>query len=297
MENDTASAYFLWLRQLADRKIFGARDRLGTLNFIDMAARHRAVEAIVRGEPVSLARPMDDKSSCIVDASVTEVTGSHERRFGLDNVHLECHGRSQTHVDAISHVSFDGTWYSGWAVDEIGKPSVADWSGGVFTRAMHVDVSLVRGTDWADAQEPVGGSDIEAALSATGTSFQPGDALLLDMGRDRYEETGGELLSQLNASESFMQPGVGASGAEWIADNRVSVLCWDFFDAVHPSVPRFSVHPLIWAIGLVIVDNCTFARLRAMTTDTHGAVAGALALGPLAIPGGTGSSINPLVLL
>jgi kynurenine formamidase len=296
VDNDSTSSHFLWLRQLASQQPFGPRDRLGTLNLIDQEARRRAVKAVVRGDPVSLARAMDDEVSCIVDASITEIMGAHERRFGLDHVHLECHGRSQTHVDALSHVSFDGTWYSGWAVDQLDTPSVADWSGGAFTRAVHVNVNLVRGTEWAAAQDPVEGSDIDAALSAMGISFQAGDALLLDMGRDRFEESGGELISQLQATDDFMQPGVGATGAEWIADNRVSVLCWDFFDAVHPSVPRFSVHPLIWAIGLVIVDNCTFARLRAVA-ETHGSVEGALVLGPLPIPGGTGSIINPLVLL
>ena len=38
---------------------------------------------------------------------------------------------------------------------------------------------------------PVGGDDIDAALSAAKTTFEPGDALLLYMGRNRWEAAGG----------------------------------------------------------------------------------------------------------
>ena len=297
MSDSGSSKYQGWVRELSTRNEFGRHDRLGTLHHIDAAARLRAAAAVTEGRPVSLVRALDDEPSCEVQMSITDVLGDYDRRFGVDEVRLECHGLFQTHMDALTHVSFDGTWYSGWPIGEANGPSIADWSHGIFTGAVHADIGAARGTAWAEANEPVEGADIDAALAAAGTSFRPGDALLLDMGRDRYEASGGELVSQFRADRHHMQPGVGVSGAEWIVDNRVSVLAWDFYDAVHPNVPRFCVHPLIWAIGLVIVDNCTFDRLRSAVGTMSGAPRGALVLGPLPIPGGTGSSVNPLVVL
>src|SRR5439155_12434047 len=50
--------YRAWLQGLHADYRFGEHDRLGTANYIDFAARRRAVEAVVDGTPISLARPL-----------------------------------------------------------------------------------------------------------------------------------------------------------------------------------------------------------------------------------------------
>jgi hypothetical protein len=56
-----------------------------------------------------------------------------------------------------------------------------------------------------------------------------------------------------------------------------------------------SAHLLIWAIGLLILDNCDFSTLRgALGGGTQ--IAGALVLAPLPIPGANGVNTNPLIL-
>ena len=79
------------------------------------------------------------------------------------------------------------------------------------------------------------------------------------MGRDRYEEHGNAFDG---LREGHVMPGVGRTAAEWIADNHVSMLCWDFLDSNHPSQPFVCVHRLIWAIGLLLVDNCELGVRR-----------------------------------
>jgi hypothetical protein len=113
--------------------------------------------------------------------------------------------------------------------------------------------------------------------------------LLLDMGRDRFEAAG-------NAYGGSRRPGLGQDGARWIADHGVSVLCWDFLDANHPDEPRITGHGLNWAIGLVLVDNCSFAGLGEAARST-GRGEGALVFGVLPMPGATGCNVNPVVLL
>ena len=48
----------------------------------------------------------------------------------------------------------------------------------------------VGGTDWAGGDVPVNGDDLDAAIAVAGVTFEPGDALLLRMGRDAYEAAG-----------------------------------------------------------------------------------------------------------
>jgi kynurenine formamidase len=213
--------------------------------------------------------------------------------MGGDRVVIECHGRDNTHLDALNHIGVDGTWYGEWSVDDRDAPSVLDLAHhGLVTRGVVVDVPAVRGAEWADARQPVTADDIERALSSSGTAFERGDALLLYMGRDRFEAAGNVLTGQRDPT---VVPGVGRSAAEWIADNGVSILCWDFLDSNHPDEPFVCVHLLLWAIGLVLVDNCELSAAASWSRDA-GRSTGALVVSPLAIPGGTGSLVHPLLL-
>ena len=287
-----------WLTEQAAKLRFGARDRLGTANYIDDLARVRAAESIASGEPVSLARPMrpspsprgDDKPGFSVEVFYTDGPIG----MGSDHVELDCHGRANTHLDALNHISIGGHWYAGWAVDDVDGPSVEHLAEhGLFTRGVFVDVPKVRATPWVDADAPVEASDIEQSLAAAGITFASGDALLLYMGRDKYEDAGNAFDG---LREGHVMPGVGHSAAEWIADNHVSMLCWDFLDSNHPSQPFVCVHRLIWAIGLLLVDNCELGG-ASRAAAANGTAVGGLVVAPLAIPGGTGCSVRPLWIL
>ena len=73
-------------------------------------------------------------------------------------------------------------------------------------------------------------------------------------------------------------------------------MCWDFFDAVHPDEPQLSVHRLIWAVGLLLVDNAELSAAAAALADT-GRRIGALTVSPIGVPGGTGSGVTPLLVI
>jgi kynurenine formamidase len=284
-ERTADETYRTWLDSLAAERV-GAR--LGTAALIDDAARARAARAIRDGGPVSLARPLTRPG---YEIDVHFVDGPVA--MGGDRVTLECHGRENTHLDALNHIGLGGTWHGGWPVDAPDGPSVVDLAEhGLVTRGVVVDVPDVRGADWADAQEPVSAVDIEDALARSGTTFASGDALLLYMGRDRFEAAGNVLTGQRDPT---IVPGVGRSAAEWIADNGVSILCWDFLDSNHPGEPFVSVHLLLWAIGLVLVDNCELGAAARWSRDA-GRSTGALVVAPPAIPGATGSIVHPLLI-
>jgi kynurenine formamidase len=299
--------YDRWLTGLVAGSRFGPGDRLGTANHIDAAARLRAAAAIVTGDCVPLARPIvegagDEAGASIsVDCSLVQLPDFNGRPWGSggmpldaagDVTHVSAHGRTNTHLDALNHMGRGGRWYSGFAVDDPDGHSLVPLADhGLFTRGVLVDVPAVRGTDWVDSEQPVTGEDLDAALAATGTVFEPGDALLLYMGRDRYEAAGREM--QIGGRQPT--PGAGAGVARWIVEHRASMLCWDFLDAMWPEQPDFPVHLLIWAIGLLLVDNAHLGGAAEQVRRT-GRATGAFVVTPPAIPRATGALVQPLFL-
>ena len=281
--------YDEYLANLIAENRFGAGDRLGTANLIDASARLRAVGAVHTGECLSLARPLvDEDLGADVHAFVLEVSvGEGPIGFTMDRVELSCHGMSNTHLDALNHMAIDGMFYGSREMGDPQLSSIAELAAhGLVTRGVVVDVPSIRGQEWVTPEDPVTGDDIDRALGST--TFERGDALLLYMGRDRFEAAG--------SPTGALRPGVGRSGAEWMADNGVSIVCWDFIDVIDGPQPGLYVHRLIRAIGLLLVDNCDLAGAAGLARD-RGVQTGALVVSPIAIPGGTGCHVTPLLML
>jgi kynurenine formamidase len=299
--------HMVWLESVAAEKRFGARDKLGTANYIDAAARRRAVEAMKTGTSFSLARPLEAGNDenyyhgyFKSEAIITPYDGLPHRppfsggpvAVATDVAHIAAHGQHQTHLDALNHIGRHGKWYNGWAIDDPAGPDLTSLTDhGLFTRGVLADIPAVRGTDWVDAARPVTGEDIDAALAAAGVTFQPGDALLLYMGRDKYEAAG----YAMDQSTGEPMPGAGSGAARWLVEHQASMICWDFIDAVAKGEPSFPVHMLIWATGLAVLDNTNYARVID-SVRRSGVITGALVVAPPPIPGATGSLVDPLFI-
>jgi kynurenine formamidase len=291
--------YNEWAQGLAAQRAYGGGDRLGSLNLLDGAARMRARSAIRSGETVSLCRPIRNGNSARNDGepafSIQIHTSEREGGSSLasEHVELDCHGSVNTHIDALNHLGYFGHWYNGLPLADRtdSQPSVVDFAQlGIFARAIHADIPAVRGVPWITPEQPVTGDDIDQALSMAGVTFSTGDALLLDSGRDRYEQVHGDW------GLSAFKGGPGSSAGEWLADNRVSLLLWDMMDAVNATGVRGAIHKLHWAIGMVLVDNCDFSSARVRMTELEQHSAG-LTVAPLPYPNGTGCNVNPLLIL
>jgi hypothetical protein len=293
--------YGAWTQSLAASRPYGPGDRLGSLNLLTPEARGRGKSAIRSGDTVSLSRPLNAGPTARHDGhSAFDVELYTELRdrdggFGLASEHLDldCHGPVNTHIDALNHLGYHGHWYNGAPLGERNDDdtSITDFADlGIFARALHVDIPALRRTGWVAPQDPVTGDEIERAFAGSGVTFQTGDALLIDSGRDRFEAEHGPW------SEATLKGGVGSTAAEWLADNRVSLLLWDMMDAMDDTHVRGSIHQLHWAIGMVLVDNCDFGRARTILAERRQFEA-ALAISPLPIPQGTGCNVNPLLIL
>jgi kynurenine formamidase len=294
-----------WVRQLANEHLADGHsaDCQGTLRYITPQARLRGVAAVRRGRTESLSRPLQAGASVRADESrptFTLQTFARSSRpghtTGSDRVELDCHGMANTHLDGLAHVGLEGSWHGG---QESTAPGTGPGEGlligaatGIATRAVCLDITAHRGTAWVSG-EAVGAADLDAAVRAGGMEPEPGDAVLLYMGRDAYEASG-HAYGPIGKHPDG-RPGLGSSGAQWMAARKISVLCWDFLDAHGPGLDLLPAHAVTWAVGLVLIDNCQLGpAVRALAEA--GSPAGLLMVGPLRMHGATGSVVNPVML-
>jgi kynurenine formamidase len=296
-EPDEAASLDAWIERL--RRLRTEAPPGGTLDYVDAACRRRAAAAVRRGECVNLARILDPSADPA--SPRLRLTTSFEARdrltVGFDTVEVSQHGVQHTHLDAWSHYGVDKGFFRETPVGRAEDASVECFAArGVVTRAVLLDLTAVRGTEWIDAEHPATAADLDAALAAAGGVLTPGDAALIYMGRDRFERAGNAYRTvPESVAAGEPRPGLGASAAAWIAERKVSVVCWDFLDAVHETEPRSPAHLLIWAIGLGLVDNCELglARDALRSADAHD---GMLVVAPLRLRGATASLVSPLLV-
>jgi hypothetical protein len=299
-----AGQFNMWVQELHGSRRHGVGDELGSLNYLDAAARARGRDAIRTGDSVSLATELqpgptvrqDGESAFHLEVYSTSAASGFEMPAGFgiqsDRLELDCHGLVNTHIDALNHMGFFGTWFDGSSNAQITRSgSVLGLARfGIFTRAVYADIGAVRRQGFAGPDRPITGEDIDAALELSGVTFEPGDALLLDCGRDLFEAAFGPW------AEASPRPGAGPGVARWLERHNPSLLCWDMLEGDNEQNIIGPVHHLNWAIGLILVDNCNFSTARGVLAQRNARTCG-LAISPLPIEGATGNNVNPMLLL
>ncbi|MGW2824336.1 cyclase family protein [Streptomyces sp. NPDC001443] len=315
-----------WEREIADahaaaRHVDGVQCR-GSVALIDEAARLRGVAQVRLGRAVSLEREVETRPHQLAAGSVKaeaekrdwQRLGNAELPQGHGSVDLKVHvglygrnahggevisydphGVHNTHLDGLAHIGADGGWHGSIpaAASETDEDTMVNWAQhGIATRGVLLDVAAARGVDWIPAEEPVTAADLDAALTATGVTLEPGDALIVYQGRDRYEAAGHVYPS---GAAAVRRPGIGEDGAKWIASKDVGLVLWDFHDARNNPSGSLEVHKLIYSIGLCLVDNCLLGPAAA-TLKAAGVSTGLLVAAPTAIHRSTGVLVNPLLL-
>ena len=315
-----------WLREIATahdaaRHAAGVQCR-GSVALIDEAARLRGTAQVRLGRAVSLEREVETRPAQLAAGraaaeaerrdweklNLPEIPAGHlevqlEVRVGLhgrsahggETITYDAHGIHNTHLDGLAHMGADASWHGPIpaAASQTDEDTMVHWARhGIATRGILLDIPAARGADWVTAEQPVTAADLDAALAAAGTDAQPGDALIVYQGRDRYEAAGHVYPS---GAKAVRRPGIGESGARWLAARDPGVVLWDFHDARDNPRGALEVHGLIYAIGLCLIDNCLLGPAAA-ALKAAGASAGLLVAAPTAIHRSTGVLINPLLL-
>src|SRR5439155_316732 len=104
-----------WMTELSNWGRWGAEDQLGTVNLITPSKRKAAAALVTDGVAVSLSRPLNqvaavDNPSPFVDKMNVDPA---DGQFNMDEFSLPVHGFAFSHLDALSHVFFNGKMYNG----------------------------------------------------------------------------------------------------------------------------------------------------------------------------------------
>jgi kynurenine formamidase len=299
-----------WAQSLSNWGRWGADDQRGTLNLITDEKRLEALRLVRHGRSVSFAWDIDTQppgpdvklppQRYMVKSGQGVTEGDHPERqvAAAEFLGLIYHGRRITHLDALSHVFWNGRMYNDFpaalVTTEHGAKShsVTVAREGIITRGVLVDAPRHRGVPWLDPGTPVHRHEVEAILDADGVEVREGDALLLRTGYGRSRIENGP-------KYDGTQAGWGASCLPLFHERGVAVIAADTSQETHPSGFkgfRGPIHGIgIAAMGLWLLDNCNLEAL-AETCNELGVHEFAVVLAPIPFVGATGSPMNPLAL-
>jgi kynurenine formamidase len=291
---------------------WGPDDELGTLNFVDDAARRRAAASVLSGKAFALGLPLSESEGIqagFVEGRVNPsrtLTKVNEPQspdrawvsFSEDVVTLATQGA--THWDALAHCSYGGVIYNGYPADSVATP------GGprcgihrletVVSRGVLLDVACALGRDVLDPGHPITPEDLDAACDLARVTVEPGDILLVRTGQ----------MVHVNAEPpdlvayTWPSPGLTVETAEWFWSRDVAAVATDtYVFEVYPCQYEdeyLPVHVLhLVEMGLTQGQNWVLDTLADDCAE-DGRYSFLLDATPLPLTGGLGSPLNPVAL-
>ncbi|KAB2653391.1 MAG: cyclase family protein [Verrucomicrobia bacterium] len=277
---------------------WGTNDQLGALNLVTPAKRRQAVALVRDGTSVSLARDVEkqraaDNGSPFVHSM--ERTGTNNTGFAAsDNFMVSYHGMVHTHVDSLCHMFHGGRMYNGYSQAEVTgsgarKLGVANLKEGILTRGILMDIPVLKGVPYLEPGTAIYPEDLDAWERRAGIRVGPGDVVIVRTGRWARRAAKGPWGDKW--------AGLHGSCARWLKERDVAVVGSDAASDVLPSgiadVPM-PIHQLcIVAMGVWILDSCDLEAVSAAAKE-RGRWEFLLTVAPLAVPGATGSPVNPI---
>jgi hypothetical protein len=280
---------------------WGNDDQMGAVNLVTNEKRLAAAQLVKTGRAVSLSRefPKTPAPNNPTPAQHFMNRGVREPGGGLatDYYGVSYHGQANTHLDALCHVwNEDGMW-NGRNPDDVitfqGATwgSVEHWKEGIITRGVLLDVPKHRGQPFVARDEPIHGWELEDVARAQGVALEPGDAICVYGGRDRWNE-----VNPMWGSDPRGRAGLHASCLKFLRESDCCLLVWDMMDFMPNGydIP-WSVHAAIFAFGIGLLDNALLEPLAQACAEEE-RYEFMLTVNPLRVVGGTGSPVNPIAL-
>jgi kynurenine formamidase len=278
----------------------------GALNHMTPARTAAAARLVRSGATVTLSQPLKTVARIDVPAPaehhmtmLTDVDiGSGSVRFAKDYVGVDYHNDGHTHIDAFSHVAYDGRLYGGESERSVtsegaGAGSIEVLKDGLVGRGVLLDIPRVRGVSWIEPGDHVFREDLEAAEDAQGVRVGTGDILLVRTGHTRRQA------EREPWDTGQAKAGLHPTVATFLAERCVAVLGSDGNNDTAPSTTEgigFPIHVLaINAMGIHLLDYLQFEDLVRQCEEA-GRWEFLFAAAPLRIPRGTGSPLNPTAI-
>jgi kynurenine formamidase len=299
----SAEEFAALFRELSTWGRWGEGDQRGALNLLTPERVAAAARLVRDGITVTLSWPLNTRPEADnpqpADHHMTLWGGDEPLSFAKDYIGLDYHNDTHTHIDAFSHVGYQGALYNGAPADEVdasgaGAGSIEVLEDGLVGRGVLLDIPRARGIPWLEPGEHIFPDDLEAAEREQGIAVREGDILLVRTGHaHRLAELGPW---DTPASKAGLHP----TATRFLAERGVAALGTDTNGDTAPSSTEglaFPIHVLVVnAMGIHLLDYLWFERLRA-TCEQTGRWEFFFVGAPLRITGGTGSPLNPIALV
>src|SRR6266849_4357200 len=163
---------------------------------------------------------------------------------------------------------------------------------GIFTRGILIDIPRLKGVPYLEPGTPIYVEDLEAWEKQAGVKVSAGDALFVRTGVWARRKAMGPWLR--GRAEGGRSAGLDPSVIPWLKQRDIAIMGSDHPQYVAPSSLRGAVHDFaLLYLGVHLFDNCDLEAL-ADAAAARKKWEFLLTAAPLAIPGGTGSPINPI---
>ena len=220
-------------------------------------------------------------------------------RFAKDYVGVDYHNDGHSHIDAFSHVAYDGFFYNGTPEESVTAQgadagAIDILRDGLVGRGVLLDVPRLRGIPWLEPGEDVFPEDLEAAereqgdprrAQATSCWCAPG--------------TRAAAPSCRRGTRARPRPACIRPTASFLAERRVAALGSDGNNDTAPSTTEgvgFPIHVLaLNAMGIHLLDYLQLEDL-ARQCEAVQRWEFLFAAAPLRLVRGTGSPLNPTAI-
>ena len=283
-------------QELSNWGRWGADDERGTLNLITPAKTREAAALVRSGISVSLAHnPMTEEAPDNPSTAFEHVMGESLRS---DTYRFRYHGYGVSHIDSLCHFMHNGRLYNdvpptASTPEGCGKLGIQNLKGGIVTRGVLLDFPRLKGVPYLEPATPIYVEDIEAWERQAGVTVSAGDAIFVRTGRWARRAALGPWQVSGNSA------GLHASVLPWIKARDVAFVGSDVATDVMPSLVDGVTQPLhtllIAGLGMNIFDNMDLEALAA-TAARENRWEFMLTAGPIPVPGGTGSPLNPIAV-
>lgn len=288
------------MKELSNWGRWGKDDELGALNLITPAKRIAAAKLVRDGVTVSLSHAAEKEKAAdnprpfvheMLSTAATPGAQSHSDQFTVAH-----HGLAHTHIDSLCHFFWDGKMYNGIPREVVAqsgaaKLSVYNMRQGIFTRAVLMDIPRLKGVPYLEPGTPIYPEDLDAWEKKAGVRVEPGDVVLIRTGRWKRRAEKGPWSGDL--------AGLHMTSAKWLKSRDAAILGSDAAQDVMPSGVdgvRQPIHLLVLvAMGMPILDNVDLEALSEAAASRK-RWAFLLTTSPLAVPGATGSALNPIAI-
>ena len=294
-------------RQVRSWGRWGPLSPRGALNHLTPDRIAAAARLVRSGTTVSLGLPLTTRESIATPVPAHHRMtmlpdadgGSGGLHLAKDYVGLDYHSEGHSHIDAFSHVAYDGALYDGQPASTVTSEGAAAGAidllrDGLVGRGVLLDIPAVRGLRWLEPGDQVVTDDLEAAERRQQVRVGAGDILLVRTGHAlRMAELGPWDTAEAKAG---LHPRV----ASFLAERQAAAVGSDGNNDTAPSTTEgiaFPIHVLaLNAMGVHLLDYLQFEDLLPRCEEA-GRWEFLFVAAPLRIEGGTGSPVNPIAVL